>query len=136
MIAQMALEYGAGIVELAEDEHAGEIGRFGQIVRSAVLFAAQQHVAGLGAVHAGEKFAVFGQKTDGHAVFSAMAEQERTAQHVPEADQAADVVDGEPRAHLLFGFDHDGFAFLAQIGTLGGDVQGVEHVFHRTASDR
>ena len=136
MVAQMALEDGAGIVELAEDEHAGEIGRFGQIVRPTVLHAAQQHVAGLWAIHAGKEFAVFGEKTDRHAVFAAMAEQKGAAQDVAETDQAADVVNGEAGAHLLFGLDDDGFAFLAQISALGGDVQGVEHLFHWTASER
>ena len=45
-------------------------------------------------------------------------------------------MDGEAGAHLLLGLDDNGFAFLAEIGALGGHVQGVKYMLHGRASAR
>jgi hypothetical protein len=86
------------------------------------LLAPKKDVAGLWAIHAGEKLAVFGKEADGDAMLATMAEKERAAQNIAEADESADVVDGQPGSDNLFGFDDDGFAFLAEVGALGGNV--------------
>lgn len=115
--------------DLARDESAGERGTRLRVIREAVLRAAQKHVAGGRADDIREMSPVFGEERDRDAGIGAGAEEEGRAEDVAEANHAAEVEQRQAQAYLFFHFDHDGFAFLAQVGTLGGDVEGVEEAF-------
>ena len=120
----------AGVGEFAGDEGAGERGAGGGVVGEAVLGAAEVDVAGGGADDVGEVASVFGEEGEGDAGFGAGSEEKGGAEDVAEADNAAEVEEGEAQADFVFGFDDDGFAVFAQIRALGGDVECVEEAAH------
>lgn len=53
-----------------------------------------------------------------------------------ERDNAVEGVNGEAEFVFVFNADDDGFAFFAEVGVLGGDVEGVEEFFHVRFSRR
>ncbi len=66
------------------------------------------------------------------APFAAKAKQERTAQHIAEADDARKRVDGDSRDDIALPLCDHGLAFLSQICSLRLDVECVEELLHES----
>ncbi len=120
----------AGVGDFSGDEGARERGGGGGVVGAAVLFSAKKNVAAGHTDHVCQMFSVFGKEGECDARFGAGAEEERRTEHVTETDNTRKIEQGQAETHLLFDFDDDSFTLFVKIGSLGGDVEGVEETAH------
>ena len=126
-----AAEDVTGVGDFTGDEGAGKGGAGGGVVGAAVLDAAEEDVARGRADDIGEVAAVLGEERERDAGIGAGSEEERAAEDVAEAHDAAEVEEREAQTDFLFDLDDDGLALFAEVGALGRDVEGVEETAHR-----
>lgn len=130
MVPERPLQYSPAIGDFSRKNGFCDLARRGKIVSSAVLLPSEQYVPRHRPLDPGQKAPVFGQKAHSHLVLSAESHKIWAAPDVTETDDPTDGVDGKPKPHIAIYFDSDRLALLRQIGSLGGDVQGIEMLFH------
>ena len=130
MVPERPLEDRPAVGDLSGQDRPGDVGGGLRIVGAAVLLPAQQDISGDRPLHPRQEAAVLRQEADADAVLGAEAHQKGAARDVPEADDAADRVDGEPEADLLLHLDDDRLPLLGEVGALGRDEQRIEMFLH------
>ena len=134
MVAQTALEDGAGVEDFADDEGAGERGGFLGVAGGEDLRFTEEDVASWAAIDVGEGAAVFGEEGEVDAAFGAKAEEKGADENVAETDDGGERVDREAEDDLTIELGEESFRFAMEIDALRGDVKGVEKLFHARAS--
>jgi hypothetical protein len=100
---------------LSHDHHSGNIGGSAQIVRSAILFSAQQDVARDWPLNSRVKFSPLAQKRDGNISLPAQSHQGRTTRDPSEADNSSQGVNRYAEFGLFLNADQDGLAVAGKI---------------------
>lgn len=133
-LASSAQQDGAAVGDLGGDDHADGRQGAGGPVAEPVLLAAQQHVAGDGALHAGEKAAVLGEEGDADAALAAERQHGRRAGDLAPADEAFEGVHGDAETGLAVHLDGDGLAVAMEVGARRHDVERVQELSHGSSS--
>ena len=131
MVAGGAHEDMARVGDLGGDHVGGDGDGGGFVIGAAVLFPAEQDVAGGEAVGGGEEFAVGVVKRQRDPGFGTSGHERGGARDVPaKTGDAIEVVQGHAELGHALVADLDGGSVLAEVSAFEGDEQGVEVAAH------